>query len=140
MAIKIKGFMFKPIESDPHCLAWRVYGTKKVFNYPDGRLAPLPQTWELVTEFKLKQARGKVGFPDFELEPTDGDSWRFYNLVPLDASGKEMWHKDDELTLPADLPMEFEPPFDVGTWLLWNMENKGIIEPGQLEGHTGVHG
>jgi hypothetical protein len=39
---------------------------------------PLLASWELVTEFELKKSRGKVGFPNFELEATDGDSFRFY--------------------------------------------------------------
>jgi hypothetical protein len=47
--------------------------------------------------------------------------------------GKEKWHTDDvPLMLPADLPDEFEPPFDISTWLLWNLEREGVIAPGQL--------
>jgi hypothetical protein len=133
MGIKIRGHLFKPVEDKPLCMTWRVYGTKKAFTYADGRLAPLPASWEFVTEFKLRSSRGKFGFPEFELEPTDTeDGWKFYNLVPLDADGKEIWHKDNELALPHHLPEEFEPPFDVATWLLWNLENKGLIAPGQL--------
>jgi hypothetical protein len=132
MGIKIHGYDFKPTAGGPHHLSWRIYGTKKVFSYSDGRVGPLPASWEFVTEFRLKSARGKVGFPDFELEPTDTGDWKFYSLVSLDADGHEVWHKDEELTLPHDLPDEFEPPFDIATWLLWNLERKGVIAPGQL--------
>ncbi len=125
MGIRIHGHLFKPIESDrPHHMLWRVYGSRQAFERESGRLAPLPATWEFVAEFKLKRARGKVGFPDFELEPTvatNTDGWKFYNLVPVDGEGKEIWHKDNELTLPADLPEEFEGELDVGSWLLWNL-------------------
>jgi hypothetical protein len=133
MGIKIHGHMFKPVESKPLCMTWRVYGTKQTFTFSDGRLGATPATWEFVTEFKLKSSRGKFGFPTFELEPTDAAAgWKFYNLVPLDAEGKEIWHKDNEITLPHDLPEEFGGSLDVGAWLLWNMEEKGIIALGQL--------
>ena len=133
MGIKIHGHMFKPIDGNMYRQCWRVYGTRKTFQRSDGQLAPLPATWELVTEFELRKSRGKVGFPTFELEPTDGDGFRFYKLVCLDDEGKEAWHKGDEsLTLPSALPDEFEPPFDVGTWILWNLERVGVIAEEQL--------
>jgi hypothetical protein len=129
MVIKIHGHLFTPQETKHHDI-WRVYGTRQTFTRSDGRLAPMPATWELVAE----RSRGKVGFPTFELEPTDGESYRFYKLICLDDEGKEVWHRDDEpLTLPSTLPDEFEPPFDVPTWLLWNLERVGAIAPGQIE-------
>jgi hypothetical protein len=133
MSIKITGYLFTPKEGGPCTPQWRIYGTKKVFNYEDGRLAPLPASWELVAEFEMKNSRGKIGFPDFKLEPTTETGWRFYRMIGVDKTGKEIWHKDDTpLTLPPDLPEEFEPPFDVATWLLWNLEREGVIAPGQL--------
>jgi len=133
MGIKIHGNMFKP-EGKSYIHLWRIYGTKKSFKYSDGRLAPLPQSWEFVTEFKIKKSRGKIGWPTIELEPTDGDGYKFYNLIGVKGEGQEIWHEDNELTLPHDLPDEFEPPFDFGTWILWNLERVGAIAPGQIEG------
>ena len=131
--IKIHGHLFTPTNGKPCVPHWRIYGTKKTFNFEDGRLAPMPGSWELVTEFDLKQARGKVGFPDFKLEPTVEGGFRFYKMIAVDEAGKETWHNgDDPLTLPPDLPDEFERPFDVATWLLWNLERNGVIAPGQL--------
>jgi hypothetical protein len=136
MGIKIAGYLIQPTEPDtPHCWNWRIYGSKTGFRYPDGKLKPQPGTWELVKEFKLQKKANKIGFPSIELEATDRGEWRFYQLVALDVDGREIWHKDnDALILPHDLPSEYEPPFDIPTWLLWNLEFNGHIEPGQIEG------
>jgi len=132
MPITIAGYSFKPTEDKPLTPTWRIYGTKEVFRLKDGKLKPQPGTWEKVTEFKLQRRGGKVGFPAIELEPTDRGEWRFYQLVPLDEDGREIWHEDGEMILPHDLPSEFEPPFDFPTWSLWNLEFMGVIAPGQL--------
>ena len=133
MKIKIHGNMFTPTNGGPYVNTWRVYGSRKALKYSDGKETVMPGTWEFVTEFELKKSRGKMGFPTLELEPTGEGGLLFYKLVPLKPDGEEIWHKDDEpLTLPASLPEEFEPPFDFGTWVLWNLERVGDIAPGQL--------
>jgi hypothetical protein len=70
--------------------------------------------------------------PDVELPPTTEHGVQFYNLVLVDQAGNEKWHADEELTLPADLPDEFEGQLDFPGWLLYNLERKGVIAPGQL--------
>lgn len=132
--LKLHGFLFKPAEArNLNLSVWRVYGTRQAFIYPGGRVAAQPGTWEFITEFLTVKKRGRVGFPDIELEPTTADGWQFYNLVPLDENGKEVWHADNELILPQTLPNEFEGELDVPSWILWNLEKKGLIAPGQLQ-------
>lgn len=130
MAIKIHESLITPENPSSHCKRWRVYGTRKAL-YAGGNLSALPGSWELVTEFELKQSGRKVGFPSFELEPTDEGEWVFYSLVPVDESGREIWHEGEELSLPRDLPEAFER-LDVATWMLWNLERRGVIAPGQI--------
>lgn len=132
MKIPIEGFSFKPTDPKRSHLIWRVYGARDVFTYPNGQVKPQPDTWELVTELRVKQTRARVTLPNFELEDTDTGPYRFYNLVLLDGEGREKWHDDNEMVLPASLPEDFGGRLDVAEWLLYNLELKGVIAPGQL--------
>jgi hypothetical protein len=133
MMIEIKSSTFKPVNPKRCHLIWRIYGTRKVFTYPSGRRAPQPGTWELVKEVHLTLKRGRVTIPAVELEPTDGHGWQFYNPVFVDADGQEKWHPHNEITLTQAMVDEFEEgEFCMGAWMLYNMELKGEIAPGQL--------
>lgn len=97
-----------------------------------GSVKPQPGSWELVKELEIKRKRGMVTLPDFELEPTRIGGWRFYYLVPVDGEGRETWHAENDLIFPREMIEEFGEPLDVATLLLYNLELKGQIAPGQL--------
>jgi len=128
----VKGFSFKPKDSATYHPIWRLYGTKEVFKYPDGRVKPQPGSWELVCELKVEMKRGKVILPDFELEPTQPGGWQFYNPVLVTRDGEEMWHPDNEIIFPREMIAEFGGEVDIGTLMLYNLELQGVIAPGQL--------
>ena len=128
----VKGFSFKPKNLEAYQPIWRFYGTKEVFRYPDGRMKPQPGTWELVAELKVELRRDKVTLPDCELEPTGPGGWRFYNPVLVTRDGQEIWHPDNEIIFPREMIAEFGGDVDVATLLLWNLEQQGVIAPGQL--------
>jgi hypothetical protein len=129
--MKVKGFSIKPQGEGPYHPLWRFYGTKEVFKYPDGTVKPQPGSWEIVCEVRLKVGRGRMTFLPFELELTRPGGWRFYNLVPVDREGQEIWHPDNEIIFPREMTGMFEE-IDLPTLLLYNLEMKGVIEPGQL--------
>lgn len=129
----VKGFSFKPRDAAKYHPVWRFYGTKEVFQYPDGRVKPQPGSWELVCEVKVEMKRGKVTLPDFELELTQPGGWRFYNPVLVADDGQEKWQSDEELIFPREMLAEFdEDEINIGTLILYNMELRGEIAPGQL--------
>ena len=131
--MKVEGFSYRKTPGAPvNVPVWRFYGTREVFRYPDGTIRPQPGSWELVTEFKIRDARGRVTLPAFELEPTRIGGWRFYNLVLVDAEGRETWHADNEILFPPEMIEEFGGSVDVATLMLYNLELKGVIAPGQL--------
>ncbi len=131
----VKGFSFKPKDHlEAYSPIWRFYGTKEVFRYPDGRIKPQPGTWELVVELEVALSRSKVTLPDFELEFTGPGGWRFYNPVLVTRDGRETWHPDDEIVFPREMAAEFDGDVDVATLMLWNLEQQGVIAPGQLRG------
>jgi hypothetical protein len=128
----IKGYKFKPQDGGGGSAAWRFYGTREVFQYSSGAVKPQPGSWELVKELEIKRKRGMVTLPDFELELTQVGGWRFYYLVPVDSEGRETWHADNDLIFPREMIEELGEPLDVATLLLYNLELKGTIAPGQL--------
>jgi hypothetical protein len=130
--MKLKGFTHGADSPEPAYPVIRFYGTKEVFKYPDGTVKPQPGSWELVCEFEIRRSRGRWRSPAFELEFTQPGGWRFYNFVVATRQGQETWHPDNDIIFPREMWEEFGGEVDWPTLLLYNLELKGVIAPGQL--------
>lgn len=129
----VRGFSIKSEDPAACHLVWRFYGTKEVFTYPDGRVKPQPGSWELVREVTAELRRGTYTLPDFELDLTGPGGWRFYNDVLVTHDGRELWHPDQEFIFPREFVAECGGEVEIVGLLLYNLELKGGIAPGQWE-------
>jgi hypothetical protein len=130
--MRIEGFTIRP-QDPPAGALWRFYGTREAVLDEHGNERPRPNRWELVREVRARRGRGgRYTLPDFELEPTCRDGWRFYALVIVDDEGRETWHAGEELVLTAETARALGGSVDLCGLLLWNLEREGLIAPGQL--------
>src|SRR5687768_1919030 len=118
MTIRIEGLSVKVKPGATYPALWRLYGTRRGFTYPGGRLAPQPGTWEHVLDVPVTVKRGRVEVAAAELEPTGPGGWLFYNKVAVDAEGRETWHPNEEMTLTPEMVEEFGGELDFGSWFL----------------------
>lgn len=130
--MKIKGFTVTP-ERDPAELAtaFRFYGTRETITGAAGEERPHPNRWQLVREVRTVTEGGRYTIPDFDLPRTEPGRWRFFYPVPV-IDGREVWHADEEITLPRACVETFGGDMDFAQLFLWNLEQKGVIAPGQL--------
>jgi hypothetical protein len=113
-------------------LFWRFYGTRYAVE-SSGEAKPHPNAgWEVVREVRAQIRRGRYTLPDFELELTGESGYRFYNPVMVDREGRETWHADNEIVLTPETVAALGGEVSVTGLLLYNLELKGIIAPGQL--------
>jgi hypothetical protein len=130
--MKIKGFTIKPADPSACARLWRFYGTRETVKGDDGRERPHPNRWELVREVRAETEGEYYTLPDFDLPRTEPGRWRFYNPVMVDAEGRETWHADNEIVLPRAAANALGGDVDIARLLLYNLELKGSIAPGQL--------
>lgn len=131
--MKIQGFTVTP--KDPTregAEAFRFYGTREVVTNDAGEERPHPNRWQLVREVRIERDGDTLTLPDFDLPRTEPGRWRFYYVVPLMPGGREVWHPDEEITMPRVCVETLGDDLSFATLSLWNLEQKGVIAPGQL--------
>lgn len=130
--MRVKGFKIKP--SDPAACAqvFRFYGTREAVTDGAGVERPHPNRWELVREVQAETEGDYYTLPDFDLPRTEPGRWRYFYPVPVMPDGREVWNADEEITLPRACVETLGDHLDFTTLLLWNLEQKGVIAPGQL--------
>jgi hypothetical protein len=131
--MKVQGFTITP-SGDPAKLAtaFRFYGTRETVEDDAGRERPHPNRWQLVREVRMERDGDTLTLPDFDLPRTEPGRWRFYYPVTVFADGRELWHADEEITMPRACVETLGEHLNFTTLLLWNLEQKGVIAPGQL--------
>ena len=130
--MKIKGFRIKPANASACARLWRFYGTRETVRDDAGHERPHPNRWELVREVRAETDGDYYALPDFDLPRTEPGRWRFYNPVMVDAERRETWHADNENVLPRAAVNALGGEVDIAGLLLYNLELKGVIAPGQL--------
>ena len=131
--MKIQGFTVTPENADAErAAAFRFYGTREVVTDESGTERPHPNRWSLVREVQTVKDGDAFTLPAFELPRTEPGRWRFYHVVPVLPGGREVWHADEEITMPRACVEAFGGDVDFIGLLLWNLERRGVIAPGQL--------
>lgn len=130
--MKINGFTIEPSEPEKCARAFRFYGTRETVTDAGGEERPHPNRWELVREVRAEQEGGRYTLPDFDLPRTEPGRWRYFYPVPVMPDGREVWHAGEEITVPRACVEALGGRLNFATLLLWNLEQKGVIAPGQL--------
>jgi hypothetical protein len=130
--MKITGFTITPEDPAGCARAFRFYGTRETVEGDGGTERPHPNRWELVREVRAVADGETYTLPDFDLPRTEPGRWRFFYPVPVMPDGGEVWHADAEITLPRACVETLGERLNFATLLLWNLEQKGVIAPGQL--------
>ena len=132
-AMKVRGFsIHPPKDGRERAAVWRFYGTRETVEDDSGRTRPHPNRWQLVREVAAVIEGDTYTLPDFNLDRTEPGRWRFYNPVMVYADGRELWHADNEITLTRATVKALGGEVDIAGLLLWNLEQQGVIAPGQL--------
>ncbi len=132
MKIKIEGFSIDQRDSVAFAAALRFYRTDQSVVSANGKRVPKPGAWLLAEEVILEARGHSLVMPDVELEATAEagmEGLQFYMSVHVDREGRETWHDGEEFILPAGLG----PRIEFAKVLLWNLERRGVIAPGQLD-------
>lgn len=130
--MKISGFSVQPKDPTACAVAFRFYGTRETVTTDDGEERPHPNRWELVREVAVRVDGPDYTLPDFDLPRTEPGRWRFFYPVPVMPGGRELWHADEEITFPRACVETLGEHLSYATLILWNLERKGVIAPGQL--------
>lgn len=131
--MKVKGFTITPERPDAEfAVAFRFYGTREAVVNDAGEERPHPNRWGLVCEVQAVTEGSRYTLPDFDLPRTEPGRWRYFYPVPVMPDGRELWHADEEITMPRACVETFGDRLDFVGLLLWNLEQKGVIAPGQL--------
>jgi hypothetical protein len=128
----VKGYSFKPTEPGGLHPLWRIYGTKRVVGGRGGEVKPLTGSWELVREIEIDVRPTRVTIPDFDLEFTREGGWRFYDLAVVTRDGREIRHAGEEFVFPREIVERCGGEVDVAELLLYDLERRGVIVPGQF--------
>lgn len=130
--MRVKGFTVKPTDPAALASAFRFYGTRETVKDADGNERPHPNRWELVREVQTVTEGEDYTLPDFDLPRTEPGRLRFYYPVPVMPDGREVWNVGEEIVFPRACVETFGGDVSFTGLLLWNLEQRGEIAPGQL--------
>jgi hypothetical protein len=131
--MRVKGFTITPTDPDAERAAlFRFYGTRETVTDDAGEERPHPNRWSLVREVRALVDGAAYTLPDFDLPRTEPGRWRFFFPVVVMPDGREVWHADAEITFPRACVETFDGDVSFAGLLLWNLERKGHVAPGQL--------
>jgi len=130
--MRVQGFSITTEDPAACADAFRFYGTRETVTDDAGAERPHPNRWRLVREVRAVRDGADYTLPDFDLPRTEPGRWRYFYPVPVMPGGREVWHADGEIMLPRAAVNALGGSVDFAGLLLYNLELKGVIAPGQL--------